>query len=79
MTYLNFNKEEVRELVLGNRHNNITTTYYLLLKKHIKMGEKSIADLCSEQYIQYINDPKNLKIKNKTKKLEETLNNNLGN
>jgi len=61
MSFMNFNKDEVRELVLANRHNHITTTYYLILKKHIKMGRTSIADLISDEYIRYINNPKNLK------------------
>ena len=60
MTTMNFNKEEVRELVKANRHNHITTTYYLILKKHIKLGKISVADLSSDEYMKYINDPKNL-------------------
>ena len=30
---------------MNNRHNSITTTYYLLLKKHIRKGGQSIADI----------------------------------
>ena len=40
-----FNSDEVRKAVISNRHNNITTTYYLLLKLYIKNGATSIADL----------------------------------
>lgn len=60
MIIMNFNKDEVRELVKANRHNHITTTYYLILKKHIKLGKISVADLSSDEYMKYINDPKNL-------------------
>jgi len=28
----------------ANKHNRVTTTYFLLLKKHLKDGGKSIAD-----------------------------------
>jgi len=79
MGYLNFNKEEVKELVMANRHNHITTTYYLLLKKHIKMGRTSVADLSSDEYIRYINDPKNLKDNNiNIKKSMDKTRNSLG-
>jgi hypothetical protein len=61
MESLNFKKEEVRNLVLSNRHNQITTTYYLILKRKIRQGKTSIADLCSDDYIFYINDVRNLK------------------
>ena len=29
----------------ANKHNHITTTYYLLLKKHLRNGGNSVADL----------------------------------
>ena len=50
---------EIRNDILRNYHNNITTLYYLLLNKKIKEGQKSIADLNSDLYDQYINDEKN--------------------
>jgi hypothetical protein len=61
METLNFKKEEVRNLILSNRHNNITTIYYLILKRKIRLGIFSIADLSSDEYISYINDKRNLK------------------
>jgi len=61
MENLSFKKEEVRSLLLANRHNHITTTYYLILKKKSRLGKASIADLSSDEYVRYINDPKNLK------------------
>lgn len=71
MVLLNFNKEEVRELIMANRHNHITTTYYLILKKHLKMGRTSVADLSSDQYIRYINDPRSLKDSNLSRRTAE--------
>ena len=53
------NLPEIRYDILKNYHNNTTTVYYLLLNKKIKEGQKSIADLHSELYDQYINDEKN--------------------
>lgn len=55
-----FNKEEARTNILANRHDHITTTYYLILKKHIREGKTSIADLVSKEFVDFINDSKNL-------------------
>ena len=63
MTDLGFNSMEVRYNIIKNEHNNITTTYYLLLDKKCRKGRKSIADLHSNLFDDYINDPKN-KIEN---------------
>jgi len=60
MAKMNYNKKEVGELVMANRHNHVTTTYYLLLKKHLRLGRTSIADLTSDEYIRYLNDHRNL-------------------
>jgi 5'-AMP-activated protein kinase catalytic alpha subunit len=78
MSLTNFNKDEVRELVEANRHNHITTTYYLILKKYIKMGRTSIADLASEEYIRYINSPMSLKNSNYSGRSADKSKNNLG-
>ena len=59
MADLGFNKAEVRCNVIKNQHNNITTTYYLLLDKKVKKGRKSIADLHSNLFEDYINNPEN--------------------
>ena len=45
--------------LLKNNFNNITTTYNLLLQKKIRSGKKSVADFCSDLYMNYINDEKN--------------------
>lgn len=58
---MNFNKDEVREFIKANRHNHITTTYYLILKKQLKFGRSSISDLSSDDFISYMNDPRNIK------------------
>jgi len=36
---------EARRQVEQNRHNSLTTTYYLTLKRWIRQGNKSIADI----------------------------------
>ena len=63
MVEYDFKKEEVRSNILTNRHNHVTTTYYLLLKNKIRKNIQSVADLVSEQYKIYINDEANLLIK----------------
>ncbi len=60
MEELNYKKEEVKKCILSNRHNHITTTYYLLLNQKIKKGLESVSDLKSKSFKKYINDPCNL-------------------
>ena len=72
MHELGFNKMEIRYNIIKNEHNNITTTYYLLLDKKLKKGRKSIADLHSNLFDDYINDPKN-KIENYKEGIEEAI------
>ena len=55
-----FNEQQIKINLLMNKHNNITTTYYLILKKKIRSGKKTIGDMTSELFIEYINDEKNL-------------------
>ena len=42
--------------VIRNKHNNITTSYYLILKRKIRTGKKSISDISpnSEPFLNYI-------------------------
>lgn len=42
-----YNPEYVSKCLEANRHNSITTAYYLTLKKHIKNGGDSCCDLSS--------------------------------
>ncbi len=60
----NFDINSARRNLLDNRHNHITSAYYLLLKKHLRKGNNSISDLESELFKEYINNPRNL-LKNK--------------
>ena len=53
------NKVEIRYNILKNYHNKITTIYDLLLKQKIENNKKSVADLNSDLYDEYINDKKN--------------------
>ena len=59
MEKIGFNKIEVRFNLIKNFHNKITSVYDLLLKKKIENGNKSIADMHSDLYDEYINDKKN--------------------
>ena len=34
----------------ANKHSNVTTSYYLLLLKHLRNGGKSIADISSDEF-----------------------------
>lgn len=38
-------KDNARRLIEANKHNPLTTCYYLTLKKFIRSGGKSIADI----------------------------------
>ena len=53
------NKKEIRECILRNRHNDITTIYYLIARKKVKTGYKSVVNLKSKLFLNYINDPEN--------------------
>jgi 5'-AMP-activated protein kinase catalytic alpha subunit len=60
MEEYDFKKEEVRMNLLTNRHNHITTCYYLLLKSKIKKGIPSVSDLISDEFRRYLTNGKNL-------------------
>ena len=64
-----FDPEECRDLLLKNKFCSLTTIYYLCLKKYIKEKGKSVSDLESDLFEEYINNPNN-KIKKKEKKEE---------
>ena len=42
-----------QKCVEANKHNHVTTTYYLLLKRHIKNGGASVGDLVSDQFMMF--------------------------
>ena len=54
-----YNEKEIKMNLLANKHNHITTTYYLFLKQKIKNGKHSIADMIHSEFINYIHNPKN--------------------
>ena len=55
-----FNEQQIKVNLLINKHNHITATYYLILKKKIRMGKKTIGDMTSQLFIDYIKDERNL-------------------
>ena len=63
-----FDPEECRTLLLKNKFCSLTTIYYLCLKKYVRENGKSISDLESDLFEEYINNPKN-----KIKKIEEEI------
>ena len=54
-----FNGEEIRTNLLLNNHNHITTTYFLILNKKLRNGEKTIGNMKSKEFIKYIHSPIN--------------------
>ena len=59
VTY-NKEKNEVFNSVRNNKFDSNSALYYLLIKKLKRKGFKSISDLCSDEFIEYILDEKNL-------------------
>ena len=45
METFGFNQDYAKKCIETNKHNHLTTTYYLLLQRYLKNGGKSIADL----------------------------------
>jgi 5'-AMP-activated protein kinase catalytic alpha subunit len=44
MEKYDFESDHTVRCLEANKHNHVTTTYYLLLKKHLREGGTSIAD-----------------------------------
>ena len=59
MNNIGFIKMQVRDSILRNLHNNISTTYYLFLGKKVREGRESFADLYSYMYERYMEDKEN--------------------
>ena len=55
----NFNDEEIRTALILNEHNHITTTYFLILNKKLRNGQKSISDMKSKEFLNYIKNKNN--------------------
>ena len=54
-----FEKMRIRNSIIRNFYNHITSLYFILLEKKIKQGKESVSDLCSKLYLDYVNDDKN--------------------
>ena len=54
-----FNKDLISFDIKNNFHNQNTVLYKLLVQKIGNFGYKSISDLCSNEFYQYIQDPSN--------------------
>ena len=59
MKEIGFKKSNVAVDIIKNEYNNVTTTYYLLLKRKIKRKIQSNSDLFSDKFKEYIKDEKN--------------------
>ena len=53
------NSENIRLYILNNKHNDLTTLYYLFLLKKINSNIKSVADLKSDLFKEYIKNKNN--------------------
>ena len=86
--YKNFSIENIVNDVIRNRHNKITTGYYLILKKKLRKNEQSVSDINSNSklFMEYIKSPiskmtywdndYNKIINYYTEKVKEIINNN---
>lgn len=45
-----FQPETSKRYLESNRHNHMTTTYYLVLKKNLKNNQASPADICNQAF-----------------------------
>jgi 5'-AMP-activated protein kinase catalytic alpha subunit len=51
-------REHAHRCIDANKHNHVTTTYHLLLKKHLQAGGKSQADINSTDFDITLLEPK---------------------
>ena len=56
----NISEEEIRVSILGNKLNDISTIYYLIVIQKSKENKQSISDFKSDIFINYIKDKNNL-------------------
>jgi 5'-AMP-activated protein kinase catalytic alpha subunit len=54
------NEQKIRISILSNKHDGISTIYYLLLQKKIKNKKKSVADIKSDLFRKYLESKSNL-------------------
>ena len=57
MRTLNLDPDHVSRCLEANRHNNLTTTYYLSLKRYISEGGHTSCDLSSKSFDKSILEP----------------------
>lgn len=57
LTEMGLDIEKTQSCLQANRHNNLTTTYYLAFKKFIKEGGESNCDLASKDFDKTLLDP----------------------
>jgi 5'-AMP-activated protein kinase catalytic alpha subunit len=50
MDQYGFDLQYAKRCLDQNRHNHTTTTYYLILKKHLENGGTSVADVTSDSF-----------------------------
>ena len=68
----NIIEEKIRISILSNKHDNISTIYYLLLHKKINNKKKSVADIKSDLFKKYCENKYNL-FENYDKELNKVL------
>ena len=56
----NISEEEIRVSILGNKLNDISTIYYLIVLQKSKEKKQSVSDFKSDIFINYIKDKNNL-------------------
>ena len=77
-TKYGYDKNKVIENVEKSNYNRDSAVYYIILSKMKREGYHSISDLYSNEYLKYINNPKNLLINNfEEDKNEKEENNNI--
>ena len=64
-------RSKIADDIRNNKFNDYTTSYYLMVKKFIKERGTSISDLLSKEYLNYINNPDNLKQKNLNESIDK--------
>ncbi|XP_001347011.1 SNF1-related protein kinase (macronuclear) [Paramecium tetraurelia strain d4-2] len=52
-----FNSDYIKKCLDANKHNNLTTAYFLILKKHLINGGKSVADINSSNFNEKLLEP----------------------
>ena len=53
-----FSEDYILKCIDANKHNNVTTAYFLLLKKHLMKGGQSAADINSTNFDERLLIPK---------------------